>query len=74
MIAATIATSPTLAVASRTAMFPATGIVTANPHANFDISPDGKSFVFIRSNPSARVMVIQNLAAMVAKRRAGGNP
>jgi len=26
----------------------------------------------VRSNPSTRVMVIQNLAAMVAKRRAGG--
>ena len=72
MMAATIATTPTLAVTSRKALFPAAGIVTSNPHGNFDVSPDGKSFVVIRSNPSTRVMVIQNLAAMVAKRRAGG--
>jgi len=72
VMVATIATTPTLAVTSRKALFPAAGIVTSNPHANFDISPDGKSFVFVRSNPSTRVMVIQNLAAMVAKRRAGG--
>jgi serine/threonine-protein kinase len=72
MISATIATTPTLAVTSRKALFPAAGIVTSNPHGNFDISPDGKSFVFVRSNPSTRVMVIQNLAALVAKRRAGG--
>ena len=45
--------------------------MTANPHANYDVSPDGKQFVFIKSNPSQRVVVIQNLAAMVAKRRAG---
>jgi eukaryotic-like serine/threonine-protein kinase len=72
MMAATIATTPALAVTSRKALFPAAGIVTANPHGNFDVSPDGKSFVFIRANPSTRVMVIQNLAAMVAKRREGG--
>jgi Tol biopolymer transport system component len=70
--AATIATRPTLAVTSRKALFPGAGIVTANPHGNFDISPDGKRFALVRSNPSARVMVIQNLATMVAKRRAGG--
>jgi serine/threonine-protein kinase len=75
MMAATIATAPTLAVASRTPLFSAAGIVTANPHANYDVSPDGKQFVFTRSNPSQRVVVIQNLAMMVAKRRAGqGGP
>jgi serine/threonine-protein kinase len=72
IMAATISTRPTLTVTSRKTLFPAAGIVTANPHGNFDISPDGKSFVFIRSNPSTRVMVIQNLPAMVAKLRAGG--
>jgi eukaryotic-like serine/threonine-protein kinase len=72
IMSATIATRPALAVTSRKALFPAVGIVTANPHGNFDISPDGKSFVFVRSNPSTRVMVIQNLAAMVERRRMGG--
>jgi hypothetical protein len=69
---ATIATTPTLAVTSRKELFPGQGIVTTNPHADFDVSPDGKSFVFVRTNPSSRVMVIQNLAAMVERRRAGG--
>ena len=49
----------------------AAGIVTANPHGNFDVSPDGKSFVVVRANPSSRVMSFQNLAGTVAKRRAG---
>jgi hypothetical protein len=71
-MAATIATRPALAVTSRKALFPATAIVTANPHANFDVSPDGKTFAYVRSNPSSRVMVIQNLPAMVAKLGAGG--
>jgi hypothetical protein len=72
MMAATITTKPTLAVTSRKELFPGKGIVGTNPHAGFDISPDGKSFVLVRSNPSSRVMVIQNLAAMVERRRAGG--
>jgi serine/threonine-protein kinase len=72
MMAATISTNPTLAVVSRKALFPAAGIVTATPHANYDVSPDGKRFLIVRSNPSTRVMVMQNLAAMVARRRVGG--
>jgi serine/threonine-protein kinase len=72
IMAATIAEAPVLAVASRQALFSASGIVTANPHGNFDVSPDGKAFVFVRANPSSRVMIIQNLPAMVARRRAGG--
>jgi Tol biopolymer transport system component len=72
MMAAMIVTKPALAVTSRKELFPGKGIVGTNPHAGFDISPDGKSFVLVRSNPSSRVMVIQNLAAMVERRRAGG--
>jgi hypothetical protein len=74
MMEATIATTPTLAVTSRKELFPGKGIVTTNPHSGFDVSPDGKSFVLVRSNPSSRVMVIQNLAAMVERRRAGRVP
>jgi serine/threonine-protein kinase len=70
IMVATIATKPALAVTSRKALFSASGIVTANPHGNFDVSPDGRTFAFVKANPSSRVIVIQNLAAMVAKRRA----
>jgi len=73
IMAASIATQPALAVTARRALFPATGIVTANPHSNIDVSPDGKTFAYVRSNPSTRVMVIQNLPSMVAKVRASGS-
>ena len=72
IMAATLATRPALTVVSRRALFSASGLVTANPHGNFDLSPDGNSFTFVRANPSSRVMIIQNLPAMVATRRAGG--
>jgi serine/threonine-protein kinase len=72
LVAATIATSPGLAVTSRKALFPVGDIGTATPHTNYDISPDGKTFVMVRLNPSSRIMVIQNLPALV--RRLSGAP
>ncbi len=72
MMAAEIAMDPTPRVVSRTPLFSVSGYAGATPHANYDVSPDGRQFVLVRTNPSARVMVIQNLRAMVEKLR-GGN-
>jgi Tol biopolymer transport system component len=65
LVAAGISTSPTLAVTSRRRLFPIGDIVGTAPHANYDVSPDGKSFVMVRRSPAARIMVIQNLPALV---------
>jgi hypothetical protein len=55
------------AVESRQSLFSIMDIVTANPHANYDISPDGKTFVMVRRTPATRIMVIQNLPALVRR-------
>jgi serine/threonine-protein kinase len=70
LVAARISTTPTLAVAARKRLFPIGDIVSTAPHPNYDVSPDGKTFVMVRSSPAARVVVIQNLPALV--RRAKG--
>jgi hypothetical protein len=31
--------------------------VSSAPHATYDVSPDGKTFVMVRSSPAARVVV-----------------
>ena len=69
LMVAVIGANPTPAVASRRALFPVADMVTATPHSNYDVSPDGSEFVMVRNNPSTRVMVIQNLPALVAKLR-----
>jgi Tol biopolymer transport system component len=69
LIAASLATSPELAVTARRELFGVTEMATATPHANYDVSPDGSTFVMVRNNPSTRIMVIQNLPALVAKLR-----
>jgi hypothetical protein len=72
LVAAQIATTPALAVTARKRLFPIGDIVSTAPHANYDIAPDGKTFVMVRSSPAARVMVIQNLAALVRRMRGEG--
>jgi len=73
LVAAGIGTTPALAVTGRKRLFPIGDIVGTAPHANYDVSPDGKTFVMVRSSPAARVMVIQNLPALVRRIRAGGS-
>jgi serine/threonine-protein kinase len=72
LVAARIATTPALVVTARTRLFPIGDIVSTAPHANYDISPDGKTFVMVRSSPAARVVVIQNLAGLVRRLRGEG--
>jgi eukaryotic-like serine/threonine-protein kinase len=67
LIVATIQSLPTFTVTSRRPLFPVSDIVTASPHSNYDVSPDGKRFVMVRLNPSSRIMIIQNLPALVRK-------
>jgi serine/threonine-protein kinase len=72
LTAATLTTTPALTVISRQPLFSALDIVSANPHTNYDVSPDGHSFAVVRANPSSTVIVIQNLPAMIARLRAVG--
>ena len=71
LITAGIETRPGLSVTSRRELFSVAEMATATPHANYDVSPDGRTFVMVRNNPSTRIMVIQNLPALVAKERGG---
>ena len=71
--AAGIVTRPTLAVKARQVLFSATGLAFVSPHSNFDISPDGRTFVFVRNIASSKVMILQNLPAMVERLRTGAS-
>jgi eukaryotic-like serine/threonine-protein kinase len=67
MMAAGIRTSPTLEVTARTVLFDAAEYVGTNPHANYDISPDGRTFVLVRRSPATRVVILQNLPELVRR-------
>ncbi len=72
MTVATLATAPELAVLSRKALFQADDYDNAEPHSNYDVSPDGQSFVMVRRGTTGRIVVIQNLPALVRKLQGAG--
>ena len=71
LTAATVSTSPRLAITSRKALFSLSEYATATPHSNCGVSPDGKTFVLVGFNQAARAVVIQNLPGLVRRLRGG---
>ena len=71
MTAATVSTSPHLAITSRKALLPVAEYSMATPHSNYGVSPDGKTLVLVGFNQAARVVIIQNLPGLVRRLTAG---
>ena len=61
-----------LGVTARQELFSLVDLVGTQPHANYDVSPDGSTFAMVRRSPSTRIMVIQNLPALVERIRGRG--
>jgi hypothetical protein len=38
------------------------------PHANYDLSPDGRMFAMVRRSTATRIVVIQNLPDLLKKK------
>jgi serine/threonine-protein kinase len=58
-------------VLTRTRLFDISGYDTAAPHANYDVSPDGRWFVFARPDGANHIVVLQNVPEL-ARRIARG--
>ena len=73
LMAATVRTAPGFAVVGRRSLFPVSDMIGTAPHANYDVSPDGRTFVMVRRSPATRIVVIQNLPGLVRQLRAAGS-
>jgi serine/threonine-protein kinase len=73
LIAATVRTTAGFTVTERRSLFPISDIVGTAPHANYDISPDGRTFAMVRRSPATRIVVIQHLPELVRRIR-GASP
>ena len=71
LTAATVTASPRLAITRRQALFPVNEYASAIPHANYAVSPDGKTFAMVGFNQASRIVVIQNLPGLVQHLRGG---
>jgi dipeptidyl aminopeptidase/acylaminoacyl peptidase len=69
LMAASVQTAPAITVTARRPLFSVADMVTATPHRNYDLSPDGKTFVMVQRSPATRIMIIQNLPALVRRLR-----
>ena len=69
LVAATVRTEPALSVVSHKALFGVDEMVGAQPHANYDVSPDGQTFAMVRRNPGSHIVVIQNVPALLRRLR-----
>ena len=54
-------------VLMRTRLFDISGYDTAAPHANYDVSPDGRWFVFARPDGANHIVVLQNVPELVRR-------
>ena len=73
LMAATIATAPTLAVTTRELLFEGP-FATDNYHPNYDVAPDGKRFVMIQPVEEGRQLVmISNWIEELRQRTRGGS-
>jgi hypothetical protein len=73
MMAATVATVPTsatLTVTSRAALFEGNYLMAWSPHANYDVTPDGRELIMVRPVGGEQVMVVHNWRREL-KRRMG---
>jgi serine/threonine-protein kinase len=60
-------------VIDRKELFEVTGYDAAAPHAAYDVSPDGRWFVFARRGGANHIVVLQNVAELVRRIARGGS-
>jgi eukaryotic-like serine/threonine-protein kinase len=65
LVSASYRAGATFEVLSRTPMFNASNYASAEDHANFDVSPDGRTFVFVRAVQASQIRLVQNWAAQL---------
>ncbi len=68
LVAALVRTTPAFEVRSRTLLLDIGNFAGAEDHANYDVHPDGGSFVMIRSPQASQIHLIQNWAAQLRER------
>jgi serine/threonine-protein kinase len=72
LMAAELRTTPSFSVVARDTVLADPYAFAVNPHANYDVFPDGAHFVFLESDHSSEMVVVANWGAVLRARMAGG--
>ncbi len=73
LFAAGVATSPDFAVTSRTPLFDISQFEPAEPHANWDVSPDGTRFVMVHQGALIEMIFVLNWPEEVRRQNGAGS-
>jgi len=71
LIAARVETGAEFRVLSRTPLFEDADLEGATPHANYDVMPDGRSFIMVRQGRFVEVSYLSNWPALLRRGEAG---
>jgi hypothetical protein len=69
LVVTALRTEPTFGVVSQRTLFAVDEVVGAQPHANYDVSPDGQTFAMVRRSPGVSIAVMQNVPALLRRLR-----
>jgi Tol biopolymer transport system component len=72
LMAATIRPGPPFTVTSRDTVLADTYVYASNPHANYDVMPDGEHFIFLEPDNAGELIVVANWTSVLRARMAGG--
>jgi hypothetical protein len=68
LVSVSYRTNPEFEVTGRQELFPDVYVKRSLPHANYDVSPDGSSFLFLRETADKEAVVIYNWMSEVRSR------
>lgn len=71
LMAARVRGDPTFAVVARDTVFTDSYVFATNPHANYDVMPDGERFVMLKSAGEGVLTVVVNWGEALRARMAG---
>jgi Tol biopolymer transport system component len=71
LMAAVLRPGPALGVAARDTMLADRYTYAGNPHANYDVMPDGAHFIFLQPTDPGELIVVANWASVLRDRMAG---
>jgi Tol biopolymer transport system component len=74
LIAAAVSTVPSFAIRGRTVLFDASRFARSTPHANYDVFPDGRSFVAVREAVLSQIVYLQNAPGLLRQAQQGNAP
>jgi hypothetical protein len=72
LMAAVVHPGSAFAVVARDTVLADTYVYASNPHANYDVMPDGTHFVFLEPDNVGELIVVANWTAVLRARMAGG--